>query len=307
MALDNFKYSTGVGFKRLRTAYKLSQEDAGADVLGPTTMSKFENGKVDIKLSQFFQLMDNIGSSPREFFGQTSASRANAFFTEIKRIIDEADLVGVDALRSEIAEVFVHNEHLLSLYLAVADVVLTDYKIIESSSYDDSVGVINSHLADLGLGTTLDFAIIVNCSYVIDEQILRDIFADFKANFFGKKNYVIYDRLTLGVCFSILCRMIDDGHYTDALRLIDEFSDEFGIDHVNFKVDFLSSKALILLMQGRMAEANQLIASINMGIVILLPLDAQRAISEMFFQAREKIKNDELIILKEWRNLFIPE
>ncbi|GAB2025269.1 Rgg/GadR/MutR family transcriptional regulator [Lactovum odontotermitis] len=66
--MENYKDIMGVTFRKVRESRDISLRAASKGVLSKSQLSRFEKNESQIKASALFQLLENIGASPEEFF-----------------------------------------------------------------------------------------------------------------------------------------------------------------------------------------------------------------------------------------------
>ena len=82
----------GKAFRKIRKDRNMSQEDARKDIIPRSTLSDFERGKIDIKLSSFYFLIRNLNVSFQEFWYIVN----NYDLTDFEKIWGEATTLYYD-------------------------------------------------------------------------------------------------------------------------------------------------------------------------------------------------------------------
>ncbi|MCT7694854.1 MAG: helix-turn-helix domain-containing protein [Lactobacillus crispatus] len=81
----------GQKFKALRLQQHISLEQAANRVISPSTLSRWENNKIDIRFNLVIKLLDNIHINLKEFTNYCKINHSNPFVAKVAMYYEAND------------------------------------------------------------------------------------------------------------------------------------------------------------------------------------------------------------------------
>ena len=242
--MDNNNF--GILFKEIRERKGFKQGKVAEGIVSVQFLRRFEKGESDIKLSNFYQLLNRINVSFDEFMYELEVESIDYITEELEkkfdRIIIKSDLISLDALIKEFYETYdsTRDSKYLQYYI-IARIVYNSYF---GSNYKIETEYLFSYLNQCETWGRHEYFI---ANYSVDVFNDKQLYNLGKLSFYSGVENRTTRHFAFDFIFHICSELIKRDFDKEAIEIINLFKDKVNLEPI---LQFLSFNVAFVFLEN---------------------------------------------------------